>query len=73
MASAQELVELFSSLPTDEKQKFMQQLTSTPEKDAKLQQRSPVVSAPTKKAVNGFMAFRCRNALLAIYITGIAC
>jgi len=60
MASAKELGDLFACLPAEEKQKFMRQLSAVHGKDERHSSRqSPVVSAPPKKAVNGFMAFRC--------------
>jgi hypothetical protein len=61
MASAEELGELFASLPAEEKQKFMHQLISVHGRDDKVLQRSSIISAPPKKAVNGFMAFRCEK------------
>lgn len=55
MASAEHLSDLFASLPAGEKRKFMRQLTS-------LRARGDghrTTSTGPKKAVNGFMAFRC--------------
>jgi hypothetical protein len=57
MASAEELGDLFANLPAGEKWKFMRQFTSVRSRDEK----HGVEPAPAKKAVNGFMAFRCKS------------
>lgn len=56
MASAEELGDLFGNLPAGEKRKFLRQLSSVRAKDEG--QHGIALAAP-KKAVNGFMAFRC--------------